>query len=332
MSVSIHEFLDTPGEFLDVRTPAEFLHGRIPDSFNLPLFSNEERAIVGTIYKKIGRVAAVDKGFRLVGPRMADIALEAKSKIGQNNAKVLCWRGGMRSSAVAWILNMSGMKAVTLEGGYKNFRRWSLKSLEKFSVAQLHVVGGLTGCGKTHVLQELKKRGEQVLDLEDIACHRGSSFGGLGMPEQPSNEQFENNIAWQMRKMDMSKPIWIEDESILIGKCKLPNILFTKMKTSSYFFIERTQEERIDNLMQVYGGYPTESLIDCTKRIQKRLGGAVTKKVLELFEVGETKKAFEGILSYYDKAYLAGISRDVVNKIITEGMSWVEISNRLLGK
>ena len=331
MSKTLREFIDMPGKIIDVRTPAEFIQGCIPGSFNLPLFSNDERVVVGTIYKQNGREAAVDEGFRRVGPRMADIAIDAKKITAGETAKVLCWRGGMRSAAVAWILKMSGLEAITLEGGYKTFRRWSLKTLESLSEANIKVIGGLTGTGKTQLLRKLALKGEQVLDLEGFANHRGSSFGGLGLVGQPTNEQFENIIAWNLKDLDIKKPLWVEDESILIGRCKIPDALFMKMKSSPLYLIEKTKEERLEQLCSEYASYPVHELVECALRIEKRLGGMLTKEVVEQLKSHEIKKAFELLLFYYDKTYEKGIGeRNVIQKLNCIGLLDREIINRLI--
>ena len=193
---------------LDARAPTEFLQGRIPGAINLPLFDDLERESVGICYKSKGQEKAIELGLALVGPKMASLVNQAKRLSSGKPLQVYCARGGMRSSSLCWLLNFSGVKTSQLEGGYRSFRRAVLKKLED---AQQHyrwmILGGLTGSGKSAILKEMERMGEQVLDLEELACHRGSSFGSFGMPSQPTSEQFENEIASKIQQFDPTRPI-----------------------------------------------------------------------------------------------------------------------------
>lgn len=294
-------FIQMPGTILDVRSPGEFLQGRIPGAINLPLFTNEERAIVGTLYKQQGKEAAVLEGLRIVGPKLASFVTTAQNAVGDGYAKVHCWRGGMRSGSMAWLLKTAGMKTVTLEGGYKAFRKWVLQVLA--TPRQVVVIGGLTGSGKTSLLHALQRYGEQVLDLEKLANHRGSSFGMLGMGEQPSVEQFENEIAMQWARFDLSRPVWIEDESRMVGICKIPDPLFAMMSQAPLYLIERPLSERLNNLHTDYGHVPFSELKHATQRISKRLGGARSQEVISLIDENRLAEAAQLVLQYYDATY-----------------------------
>lgn len=327
----LDEFLAAPGTIIDVRTPAEFLQGKICDAINIPLFSNEERAKVGTVYKKVGKEAAIQLGLKIVGPKLADLVITAKKQT--MIAKVYCWRGGMRSSSFAWLLNLSGMETITLNGGYKTFRRWVLSFLKQLPASkwQIQVLGGMTGCGKTDILQEFKRKGAQVIDLEGIACHKGSSFGKLGIAEaQPSNEQFENEIALQWSKFDSNKPIWVEDESRLVGTCKIPNELFKLMKEAPLYFIEKPIEERLDKLCQDYSMRDDGALITAVERISKRLGKERAKQVIDLILIGQMRQAVRLVLDYYDPAYLYSIRDRNLKKINAHSLSIEEWAHILL--
>lgn len=303
----INDFLKGSGVIIDVRSPGEYSRGRIPGAINLPLFSNEERAVIGTVYKQHGQSAAVSLGLKLVGPKLSDLASTAKEYAGTNEARVHCWRGGMRSGSMAWLLRTVGIKTITLTGGYKAFRRWTLDSLK--SLPTLYVIGGLTGSGKTQMLRSLRNMGEQVLDLEELAQHRGSSFGMIGMSEQPTNEQFENEIAIQLAAFDLQRPVWIEDESRLIGRCKIPDQLLKVMHTAPLFFVERSMEERMEILLEDYGKIERSKLILATQRIGRRLGSERTKLIIESIDQGKYREAIELILKYYDSSYRYGIER-----------------------
>lgn len=303
--LGLQEFLKTPGVILDVRSPGEFTQGRLPGAINLPLFSNEERAAVGTTYKQCGKQQAIELGLKLVGPKLADFAIAARQHVSNGFAKVHCWRGGMRSSSMAWLLGTAGLKTVTLAGGYKAFRRWALEALQQQQ--PVLILGGLTGSGKTAILHALRDMGEQILDLEALARHRGSSFGMLEMPPQPSTEQFENELAIQWSSFGPNKPIWIEDESRMIGTCKIPDSIFKQMRSAPVLFIERPLEERLDILMQEYGKADLDALISATARLQRRLGSPRTKEAIDLIHSGNLKQAITLLLHYYDKAYQFGL-------------------------
>jgi len=315
--LTLDAFLKAPGVILDVRTPSEYHQGRIPGALNLPLFTDEERAIIGTIYKKVGRNEAVEEGLRIVGPQLADFVVKAKSLLQGKSAKVHCWRGGMRSSSMAWLLQTAGIRAITLEGGYKSYRKWALSALNQ--PRQVCVVGGLTGCGKTAILRALKDQGEQILDLEEIASHRGSSYGMLGMLPQPSNEQFENEIALQWSVSSLNCPLWIEDESRSIGSCRLPDALFKQLGCAPLFVIQRPLQERIAHLVAEYGSADPEALIASTQRLRKRLGGLHTKLAIDRILSRDMPAAIELLLKYYDSTYQHAIERRKQPLVLLQG-------------
>lgn len=300
IAVNVEAFLDTEGVLLDVRSPAEFAQGSLPEAFNLPLFSNEERAQIGTLYKQQGRDIAVLEGLRLVGPRLSQMVETASQLVGRKLAKVYCWRGGMRSGAVAWLLETAGIKTATLRGGYKSFRR---VVCTPFSIPSLRVLGGLTGCGKSEILRALAELGEQVLDLEQLASHRGSAYGALGLAPQPTNEHFENLLASQLRRFDLSRPIWVEDESRLIGRCKVPDTLFVSMRAAPLWIVERSPEERVAHLLSIYGNSSPHLLREATLRLSKRLGGERVKAVLSAIDRDDPAVAVRVLLDYYDRTY-----------------------------
>ncbi len=306
-ALELAEFLAAPGVVLDVRSPGEYEQGRIPHACNLPLFSNLERAVVGTIYKQVGKEPAIAKGMEFVEPKFDEFIATAKNYVHAGIAKVHCWRGGMRSSSMAWLLNSNGLAAITLQGGYKTFRRWALKAVEK--PLQLLILGGLTGSGKTDILQALKAKGEQVLDLEAIAHHRGSSFGLLNMPTQPSTEQFENEIALQWDSFDPNRPVWIEDESRMIGSCKIPDAIFDQMRTAQLVIIECSLTERLARLNQEYGNANPSDLITATQRIHKHLGGTRTQEIITNIHNNQILDAIAIALNYYDNTYKHALGR-----------------------
>jgi tRNA 2-selenouridine synthase len=330
-SVHIDEFLklSETNPILDVRTPAEFLQGHIPGAINLPLFSNDERKIVGTIYKQQGQRPAILKGLELVGPKMHTFVPEAEKLDHSGVFLFHCWRGGMRSSSMAWLFETCGFKAITLKGGYKAYRNYVLKSFS--AQKKLTVLGGKTGSGKTMVLHELARQGEQILDLEKIAHHKGSSYGSYGEEKQRSQEQFENDLAMEFSKIDGSKNCWVEDESRKIGINVIPEKLWERMRTTNVISIELSVEERVQYLVREYGKFSKEELLAATQRIGKRLGGQHVKRAMEAIENGDLKTACEISLVYYDKTYGFGLEqrKHLVTTMAFDKMNIGEIAKKI---
>lgn len=306
-TLELHSFLNTPGIFIDARSPSEYDHGHIPGSVNIPLFSNDERALIGTIYKRNGHQEAFRKGLEIVGPKLASFVEQAQKHVGKNSAKIYCWRGGMRSSSLAWLLQTSGLKTYTLYQGYKKYRHWILQTLEKQH--PIAMLGGLTGSGKTEILHRLKQTGQQVLDLEALAKHRGSSYGMMFQFPQPTNEQFENEIACCWQSYNSLSPVWIEDESRTIGKCKIPDALFKQMRTAPLFIIESKFSSRIHKLLQDYGNISIDNLITSTKKIERKLGSQRCHQIICYLQEQNLERSVEILLDYYDKLYINSIKR-----------------------
>ncbi|MFT3885813.1 MAG: tRNA 2-selenouridine(34) synthase MnmH [Flavobacteriales bacterium] len=315
-ALSIAEFLAPDTPVIDVRSPGEFERGHIPGAHPLPLFSDAERAIIGTLYKQQGRDAAVLEGLRIVGPKLAAIVEQARALAFDGRIRVHCWRGGERSGSVAWLLGKAGFPAVhTLRGGYKAFRAHVLRELER--PPDLCVLGGYTGTGKTAVLGHLQRSGEQVIDLEALARHKGSAFGAIAGTPQPTTEHFEN-LLWQaIRGLDPQRHVWIEDESPMIGHVRVPNSLIVRMRRSPLYFAEMPAAERVERLMQDYGQVPSEVLAENVLRIQKRLGPQHAKAALEALAAGDLRTVASIALRYYDKAYLRGLAERDPATIIT---------------
>lgn len=287
---------------MDVRTPAEFENGHIPGALNLPLFSNEERAIVGTIYKQESPEKALLKGLDFVGGKMSKFVEDAKEMAPSKKVALHCWRGGKRSSSMAWLLDLAGFDVKVLEGGYKSYRQYIRDQIQVSSYNFL-VLGGKTGSGKTQILQALKPKGEQVVDLEKLAHHKGSAFGWLGETVQPTTEQFENDLFEQLLKLDSNKRIWLENESRSIGNVYLPDVFWHKMKNSPVINIEIPFDERVQILVDEYARYPKDQLLESFYKIKKRLGGQNLKEAEKALAEGNFHKTAEIALLYYDKSY-----------------------------
>jgi tRNA 2-selenouridine synthase len=286
---------------LDARSEGEFAQSHIPGAVNLPILTNSERVVVGTLYKAKGSEAATLKGFELVGPRFYQIQKEAIRQFPERKIIVYCWRGGMRSQILSWLLSMVGFEIYRLKGGYKTYRTFTFEEVRK--ERNLIVLGGKTGTGKTVLLQKLKEKGEQILDLEGIANHKGSSFGSIGLPPQPSVEQFENILAENLFVNDPSIPTWVENESRKIGRLILPDRLYEQMSKAPLIDIQKTREERIAHIAEEYGDLPEESLIAAVNRLQKRLGGLRTQQAIEAIQEKRIPDWITNLLIYYDKTY-----------------------------
>ena len=289
------------GVIIDVRTPAEYAQGHIVGALNLPLFSDEERVVVGTLYVKQGKDIAVEKGLGFVGPKMANFVRTARKMAAGKTIYIHCWRGGMRSGSMAWLLRTAGLPVVLLIGGYKAYRNSFLEMLAQ--PLELKIIGGPTGCGKTDILKALIELDEQVLDIEGLAHHKGSAFGALGQLEQPTTEQFINNIHHTFRSFDLSKPVWCEGESFSTGKVSMPQQLFDLMQKANFVYLTIPTACRIERILKEYGEFPIPSLIDAFKRIERRLGCDKTKLGIEYLNDGNVSAAIEIALKYYDKGY-----------------------------
>ena len=314
--VDIEEFLGLSLSYtiFDVRAPIEYSKGHIPGALNLAIFDDAQRSRIGTAYKKEGRRRAVDIGISYFSGRMNGILMEMESLMGRrvdtvDTILLHCWRGGMRSEAVAWVLSLYGINVVLLEGGYKSFRRWVIN---RYSLDyDITILGGYTGSGKTQILNSCKNRTEiKIIDLEGIASHKGSAFGGIGQEQQPSQEMFENLLSFDFWRNERDlgdrngKPKYIlEDESQRIGKVLIPNAFWYTMRMKKVIFIDIPFESRLEYIVAHYGQFDRSELIASISRLHKRLGGLETKQCIGLMLENDLKGAFRILLNYYDKYY-----------------------------
>ena len=366
--IKIEHFLSLSKEHpvFDVRSPSEFSHAHIPGAFSLPLFDDEQRNIVGTAYKQQGRQQAIKIGLDYFGSKMRKTVEKVEeilsndfqfgamsignpvpgSEVNHPCVLIHCWRGGMRSAALAWLLDLYGYKVYTLAGGYKAFRSWALQQFNQ--PYNFKVLGGYTGSGKTILIRELKRLGHPVIDLESLANHKGSAFGGEGEKPQPSQEMFENLVAINLFQQknepeiatdeeesgaldfDFFSPgIWLEDESQRIGALNIPKSIWDKMRNSSIYFIDIPFEKRLTYLVTTYGTIEKENLVNGIIRIQKRLGGLETKNAINFIMENNIRESFSILLKYYDKYYDKGLHsrKNLANLLNKIPCSIVSISN-----
>jgi tRNA 2-selenouridine synthase len=309
LSLNIEPFLllSTRLPVIDVRSPSEYNHAHFPGAVSMPLFSNEERSVIGSLYLQKGSKEAMMKGLEYIGPRMRDYALTGSRIAPGGEALMYCWRGGMRSNSMAWLMNTVGIKTSVLAGGYKTFRRYVLDYFR--NKYNLVVIGGMTGSGKTAVIESLESKGAQVIHLERLACHKGSVFGSVHMPEQPSSEQFENELFAVLHKLDQQKPVFIEDESLAIGNVFIPRDLYDQMSHARFIKLDVNVESRIKMLMENYTGGDTVKLEEGVKKLEKRLGKENSDRATEMIRSGNLADAIAVVLKYYDKIYSRSMSQ-----------------------
>jgi tRNA 2-selenouridine synthase len=299
---------------IDVRSPGEHLQGHIPGAHNIPLFDNEERARVGTTYVKIGKEPAIELGKVIAGEK-TDYYLNAIRDVAPDKQMLLhCWRGGMRSAKIAAFFAEAGYHVFVLEGGYKAYRGYVRKQFS--SGRQIFLIGGYTGSGKTGILKEIEKLGHQTIDLEELACHKGSNFGHLGQLVQPTTEQFENNLYSQWAELDPLKPLWLEHESMSIGSITLPDTFHKAMLNGTLFFIDLPKDYRIKRLVDEYACFEKTVLQAVLEHLGQFMGTFQAREVLLALQKDDFEKVADISLAYYDKLYANSLIRRPVQKIV----------------
>lgn len=287
---------------LDVRSPGEYALARLPGAVSLPLFTNEERARVGTLYKQTSPDAALLEGLEIAGGKMRWLVEEARRLAPGNKVVVHCWRGGQRSGSVAWLLERAGFEVAQLTGGYKaakqHIRQYLGEEHHKF-----RVLSGPTGSGKTEVLLAMQQQGACVVDLEGLANHKGSSFGALGEAPQPESEAFEILLFSALRAIPAGEVVWLEDESRMIGHVYLPDEFYHRLIAAPVVTLEQPMEWRTQHLVKNYARFPKAELEAAFVRIRKRLGGQHLNAALEALAADDFATAAQIALVYYDKAY-----------------------------
>jgi len=297
-----------------VRSPGEFQQGHIPGANNIPLFDNDERARVGTTYVKIGKEPAIELGKSIAGEK-TDYYLEAIRKVVPEKQMLLhCWRGGMRSAKIAAFFAENGYKVFVLEGGYKAYRGFIRKQFS--SGRPMFLIGGYTGSGKTDILKEIGELGHQIIDLEALACHKGSNFGHLGQLAQPTTEQFENDLFLQWAELEPLRPLWLEHESMGIGSIYLPDTFRAAMLNGLLFFIDVPKADRIQRLVQEYACFEKAELQSVLEHLSKFMGSYQSREALLALHNDDFVKVADLTLGYYDKLYENSLARRPVRKIV----------------
>lgn len=319
--ISCEEFVNLKrSTLIDVRSPCEYSQESIPGAINVPLFSDHERAVVGTIYATQGEMVARREALKLIAPKMSESVEQIISLRKQGGPLVVhCWRGGLRSEAVSSCLSIVGIDCWRLTGGYKAWRRMVVDDLEsdKYDFG-LVVLDGLTGSGKTDVLKALKDLGEAVLDLEKLANHRGSVFGALGLGEQPSQKDFEA-VLWQeleaLRKSGQSL-VWVEAEGRKIGQRRVPDLLYRKITEGEKVLVEGSLAARRERILRDYQLENLDKAFASLNSLKERLGKAAVENIKSLADAGEFAQIVEALLlQYYDPLYARGL--DKVQAVLT---------------
>ena len=294
---------------IDVRSPAEFAETTIPGAVNVPIFSNEERAQVGTLYKQRGNRAARRLGVDLVSPRIPAIVAAVEAAQGERRSPVIvfCWRGGMRSQAISSFLNLAGIPARQLVGGHKGFRSHIVKYFEQVQWPPVYVLRGLTGVGKTRVLHDLEKQDFPVVDLEGMANHRGSAFGNLGLDPQPSQKMFEA-LLWDCldRYRDASY-LLTEGESLHIGRVVIPKRFHQAMQVEPSLWLTASLATRVEVILEDYPAIDklSSQFEPPLLALKERLGKKVVAEFCQLLHDGQWEDLTrELMVRYYDPLYL----------------------------
>ncbi|KIO70617.1 tRNA 2-selenouridine(34) synthase MnmH [Caldibacillus thermoamylovorans] len=288
---------------IDVRSPVEFENFSIPTSINIPFFTNEERAEIGTIYTQISETAARDRGLEIISAKLPDFIKKFKAINGEKT--VFCWRGGMRSRTTATLLDLMNIHVHRLDGGIRAYRKWVIEQLENIQLPPIaYVLSGLTGTGKTKILQTLQKEGYPVIDLEGMANHKGSIFGHIG--QRPNNQKtFDALLVHRLRELQHAPFIMFESESSRVGKVTLPHFLLDLKGKSNFLMIELPIEERINEILEEYRPWDNQSeCLAAFLKIKSRIHTPVANQIEQDLKSENYKQAVRLLLEYYyDKRY-----------------------------
>ena len=311
-TITVSKFVDVSTQYplIDVRTPQEFKLGHIPGAHNVPVLSDEGGELVQTAYDQQGKEAAMLLGLDLCSRRMRPLIEQIKLIAHNKKTNTFLVYGaynGLRSKSLSLLMRLFDYEVSTLADGYQAFRNYTHTIVREQK--KMIILGGSTGSGKTHILRALKEHGEQIIDLELLAQHRGSIFGSLGQKNQPTQEQFENELTLAWRSIDPEKTVWIEDEDRYIGRLSIPEMFWNSMREAPVMYIKVPEKQRISNLCREYGAYSLDALIPCVTRLTQRIGGMITQEIITALQASDTQTACTLLLAYYDKMYQQGLMR-----------------------
>ncbi|MBI5430113.1 MAG: tRNA 2-selenouridine(34) synthase MnmH [Nitrosomonadales bacterium] len=329
--------LDQFDEIIDVRTPAEFTEDHIPGAINCPVLSNEERVVVGTLYKQVSPFEARKVGAALISRNIA-AHLETRFRDHPKSWRplVYCWRGGQRSGAMSIILAQVGWAAHKLEGGYKTYRRDVLEKLETLpQTLAYRVVCGPTGSGKSRLLAALTDSGHQVLDLETLAKHRGSVLGRLPGQPQPAQKWFDSALLQSLQKLDPSRPVFVEAESSKIGLVTLPPALTEAMHASPCLLAETPLATRVAGLLEDYRYYVEnpEIFIEHLQPLYRFHGAKQLDHWSEMIRAGKFAEMVGELLTlHYDPSYFRATSKNYGNLENAQRVMLEDLSEEALRK
>ncbi|MCA0989111.1 tRNA 2-selenouridine(34) synthase MnmH [Guptibacillus algicola] len=326
-TISINELFDREIPIIDVRTPAEYEQFHIPGAVNMPIFSNEEREIVGTTYKKEGTEAAKELGISLVSPSLPEFYKLAKTISQGKEFVIYCWRGGMRSKSLAVIFEMMGLPCRQLVGGIRSYRQTIIEQLEKYAKREVEfvVLEGLTGTSKTEILHHLKENGYPVIDLEGLAAHRGSVFGRVGLPER-SQKEFEAKLYDRLNEIGETDYYVIESESKRLGNIIVPNFILEGKQKGTRIHVHAPLSYRIQTILNTY--HPEQNAQKIVKgihKIEKRLSEEDRQHIYRALEEENYGTVVEKLLlDYYDPRYTYKATENIGEVINVHYQSLVE--------
>ena len=306
------------GEFssvIDARSEAEFAEDRMPGAVNWPSLNDEERRLVGTLYKQVSPFEARKRGAALVAANISrHIEREVMDKERDWQPLVYCWRGGQRSGSLSLVLGQIGFKVNIVEGGYKAFRSAVLADLPRLAERlEYRVVCGPTGSGKTRLLQALATEGAQVLDLEALASHRSSVLGSIPGQAQPTQKAFDTLVWDALRKFDPARPVYVESESRKVGNVAIGDALIARMRASPCFDLQLPLGERVALLLEDYDFFVKDQALfaDRLMALIELRGKATVQAWHEDIASGQTEKVvWELLEKHYDPGYSASIARN----------------------
>ncbi len=294
---------------VDVRSPAEYFEASIPGAINVPLFSNDERAEIGTLYKQQGKMIARRRGVVIAAPKVPDFVSQIEAARGLSVLPVIifCWRGGMRSLAMTSFMNLAGIPARQLIGGHKAFRRMVCNYFDECLWPKIYVLRGLTGIGKTRILHQLEKQGQPVIDLEKIANHRGSAFGGLGLGEQPGQKQFEASLWARLDELRDSPYLITEGESRHIGRRAVPPRFHQAMQQQPSLWLTTSMKLRTEVILADYPDLEQlhPAITRALNSLRERLGNKKVDQLKHLLDTENWDLLIARLMQeYYDPLYL----------------------------